>query len=158
VREGMLKAHLAVPKSGMVVTLDAGDAKDIHPKDKQTVGERLATWALADVYGKGGASCGPLVSKHEVRGTDVVVSFAHADGGLVLRETKDNGGASGFEVAGADKVWRPGKARVQGTEVIIWNEDVSAPIAVRYAWAEVAPVTLWNGAGLPASPFRTAEW
>jgi sialate O-acetylesterase len=158
VREGMLKAHLAVPKSGMVVTLDAGDAKDIHPKDKQTVGERLATWALADVYGKGGASCGPLVSKHEVRGTDVVVSFAHADGGLVLRETKDNGGASGFEVAGADKVWRPGKARVQGTEVIIWNEDVSAPVAVRYAWAEVAPVTLWNGAGLPASPFRTAEW
>jgi sialate O-acetylesterase len=155
VREGMFKAVKVVPGAGMAVTLDAGEAQDIHPKDKQTVGHRLARWALAKVYGKGGASSGPLMVKHEVRGVEVVVAFEHVDGGLVLKE---GGGASGFEVAGADKVWHAAKAQVEGEKLVISSDAVKEPVAVRYAWAEMAAVTLWNGEDLPASPFRTVDW
>lgn len=155
VREGMLKAVQEVPKTGMAVTLDAGEAKDIHPKDKQTVGHRLARWALAEVYGKGGASTGPLMTKHEVRGSEVVVEFSHADGGLVLKE---GASGSGFEMAGADTVWHAATAKVEGDRLVISTDAVKQPVAVRYAWAEMAEVTLWNGAELPASPFRTDDW
>jgi sialate O-acetylesterase len=93
--------------------------------------------------------------KHEVRGAEVVVAFEHVDGGLVLKE---GGGPSGFEVAGADKVWHAAKARVEGERLVISSDAVKEPVAVRYAWAEMAAVTLWNGEDLPASPFRTVDW
>jgi sialate O-acetylesterase len=154
VREGMLKAVRAVPGAGMAVTLDAGEERDIHPKDKQTVGHRLARWALAEVYGKGGASSGPLMVKHEVSGAEVRVHFTHANGGLVLKP----GDESGFEVAGADRQWHPAQARVEGEVLVVRSEAVASPLAVRYGWKEMAAVTLWNGEDLPASPFRSDDW
>jgi len=154
VREAALKAVQTVPKSGMAVTLDVGEARDIHPKNKQAVGSRLALWALGTVYGQQGATSGPLPVKHEIKGSQIVVTFAHANEGLVLKAAA----SSGFVIAGADKVWHPAEALIEGETVILSSKAVSQPIAARYAWAEMPDVTLWNGAGLPASQFRTDEW
>lgn len=154
VREAALKAVQSVPKSGMAVTLDVGEAKDIHPKNKQAVGSRLARWALGSVYGRAGATSGPLPVKHEVKGSEIVVTFVHANEGLVLKAAA----TSGFVIAGADKVWHPAEARIEGTTIILSSKAVTQPLAARYAWAEMPDVTLWNGAGLPASQFRTDDW
>lgn len=154
VREAALKSVQSVPKSGMAVTLDVGEEKDIHPKNKQAVGNRLARWALGSVYGQTGATSGPLPVKHEVKGGEIVVTFSHTDKGLVLKEAK----TSGFVIAGADKVWQPAEARVDGDTIILSSKAVSQPVAARYAWTDMPDVTLWNGAGLPASQFRTDEW
>jgi sialate O-acetylesterase len=154
VREAALKAVQSVPKSGMAVTLDVGEAKDIHPKNKQAVGDRLARWALGTVYGQAGATSGPLPVKHEIKDGGISVTFSHTDKGLLLKEAA----GSGFVIAGADKVWHPAEARIEGDNVILSSKAVTQPVAVRYAWAEMPDVTLWNGAGLPASQFRTDEW
>lgn len=151
VREAMLQT-LSVPNTGMAITIDIGDAKDIHPKNKQDVGRRLSLWALATVYGrKDIASSGPLYSGHEIKGNEVALSFRHADGGLTVR----GGMLKGFEVAGTDGKWLAAEARLVGDKVIVSNVDVKQPSAVRYAWANNPVATLYNGAGLPASPFRT---
>jgi sialate O-acetylesterase len=145
---------LKTPKTGMAVTLGLGEEKDIHPKNKQGVGKRLAMWALHDVYDRKGASCGPLPTGHEIRGKEVVVSFDHADGGL-----KANGGElKGFAVAGDDKNFIWADARIEGNKVIVSSKDVAKPKSVRYAWADNPFWSLENGAGLPASPFRTDDW
>jgi len=154
VREAALKAVQSVPKSGMAVTLDVGEAKDIHPKNKQAVGDRLARWALGAVYGQADAMSGPLPVKHEIKGSEIIVTFAHTNEGLELKD----GPTTGFVIAGADKVWQPAEARVEGTKVILSSPAVRKPVAARYAWAEMPDVTLWNGAGLPASQFRTDAW
>ena len=154
VREAALKAVQSVPGSGMAVTLDVGEARDIHPKNKQAVGERLARWALGAVYGQAGATSGPLPVKHEIKGSEISVTFSHTDKGLMLKEAA----SSGFVIAGADKVWHPAEARIESDRVILSSKAVTRPVAVRYAWAEMPEVTLWNGAGLPASQFRTDEW
>ncbi len=154
VREGALKAVQSVPKSGMAVTLDVGEAKNIHPQNKQAVGDRLARWALGSVYGRPGATSGPLPLKHEIKGSEIVVTFSHTDDGLVLKKAA----GSGFVIAGADKVWHPAEVRIEGSMIILSSNAVPQPAAARYAWAEMPDVTLWNGAGLPASQFRTDEW
>ena len=154
VRESMLKS-LSVPKTGMAITVDIGDPKDIHPKNKQDVGKRLALWALGTVYGKKvPATSGPLPAGHKVRGSEVVLSFTHADGGLVAK----GGELKGFVIAGADKQWKPATARIEGAKIIVSNTDVKKPVASRYAWADNPDCNLFNGAGLPASPFRTDDW
>ncbi len=154
VREGMLKT-LKLPRTGMAITVDVGEAGDIHPKDKQTVGKRLAMWALADVYQqKGVAASGPLPAGHEVRGGEVVLSFTHADGGL----TAKGGELKGFAIAGADKKWVKASAKISSDKIIVSSPDVKSPVAVRYAWAENPDCNLYNGAGIPASPFRTDSW
>ena len=151
VREGMLKT-LKVPKTGMATTMDVGETGDIHPKNKQDVGRRLACWALGTVYGQNVASiCGPLPAGHTVKGNEVVCSFTHADGGLVAK----GGELKGFVIAGADQVWKPATAKIVGDAVAVSSPEVAAPVAVRYAWAADPACTLFNGAGLPASPFRT---
>jgi len=151
VREGMLRT-LKVPNTGMAVTMGIGETGDIHPKNKQDVGHRLAFWALGKVYGQKVAStCGPLPAGHTVKGGDVVCSFTHADGGLVAQ----GGELKGFVIAGADQVWKPANARIVGNTVVVSSPDVAAPVAVRYGWAADPVCTLCNGAGLPASPFRT---
>ena len=151
VREGMLKT-LQVPKTGMATTMDIGETGDIHPKNKQDVGHRLAFWALGSVYGQKVASlCGPLPAGHTVKGHEVVCTFTHADGGL----TAPGGELKGFVIAGADQVWKPAVAKIVGDTVVVSSPEVSAPVAVRYAWAADPACTLFNGAGLPASPFRT---
>ncbi|MBL8813191.1 MAG: sialate O-acetylesterase [Planctomycetaceae bacterium] len=153
VREAMLKT-LSVPKTGMAITVDIGETKDIHPKNKQDVGHRLALWALGDVYGKKvPATSGPVPAGHSVEGQTIVVKFRHAESGLVAR----SGELKGFVIAGEDKAWKPAQAKIVGETVVVSNPDVTKPVAVRYAWAADPECNLFNGAGLPASPFRTDE-
>lgn len=150
VREQMLKT-LKVPNTGMAITLDLGEANDIHPKDKQGVGKRLALWALAKVYNqKSVVASGPLPDGYEVAGEEVVLSFRYAAG---LKANGDE--LKGFAISGADQKWLTAKARIDGDEVIVWHPDIKQPKAVRYAWADNPDANLVNGAGLPATPFRT---
>lgn len=149
VRDAM-RVSLKVPKTGMVVTLDLGEPDNLHPKRKKEVGQRLSFWALHDVYGKADVvPSGPMVSSWTVQGSDVVVSFRHADGGLVAQ----GGELNGFEIRAEGHEWRPAVALISGSDVIVSNSEISAPVAVRYAWANNPPCTLFNVAGLPASPF-----
>jgi sialate O-acetylesterase len=152
VREGMMKA-LATPNTGMAIAIDVGDPKDIHPKNKQAVGYRLAQWALATVYGKNVVPSGPLFTGSEPQGDKIVVSFKYADG---LTSRSDE--VRGFEIAGSDQKFHPAKARIKGTTVVVSSPEVKQPVAVRYGWADNPEVSLYNGAGLPASPFRTDNW
>jgi sialate O-acetylesterase len=154
VREAMLKT-LKLPHTGMAITIDVGDAKDIHPKKKQEIGYRLSLWALGTVYGqKVAATSGPLPAGHKINGGEIVLSFQHTNGGLVAKGPD----LKGFVIAGADKQWYPGKARIEGDKVIVSSPDVKTPLAVRYAWENNPQCNLFNGAGLPASPFRTDDW
>jgi sialate O-acetylesterase len=154
IRESMMKV-LALPKTGMAVTLDIGDPKDIHPKNKQDVGKRLSFWALETVYGhKVPATSGPLPAGDKVEGSAIRISLKHADG----LKTRDGGAPRGFRIAGADKVWKPATARIEGSEVVVSSPEVAAPVAVRYAWAENPDCNLVNQAGLPATSFRTDTW
>jgi len=154
VREEMLNA-LKIPKTGMAITLGLGEETDIHPKNKQDVGKRLAMWALADVYKqKGVASSGPLPASDKVKGSEVVISFKHTDGGLKAQGNE----LRGFAIAGEDKVWKWGQARIEGDKVIVSHPDIKKPVAVRYAWAANPVFSLYNGAGIPATPFRTDDW
>ncbi len=154
IRESMMKV-LALPKTGMAITLDIGDPKDIHPKNKQDVGLRLSYWALDSVYGrKVAATSGPLPAGSKVEGSAIRVSLKHAAG----LKTRDGTAPRGFRIAGADKVWKPASARIEGNEVIISSPEVAAPVAARYAWAENPDCNLVNGAGLPSTSFRTDDW
>ncbi len=161
VREAMLKS-LKTPQTGMAVALGLGEAKDIHPKNKKEVGKRLATWALAEVYGtkatKGSkaepqTAMGPLFSNSKISGKEVTVTFTQASG-LAARE----GEAKGFTIAGEDKQWKPATAKIVKDSVVVSSPDVAKPLAVRYAWASNPEWSLENAAGLPASPFRTDDW
>jgi len=152
VRESMLKS-LSVKDTGMAITIDIGQPENIHPVNKQEVGRRLAMWALAKVYGKPGASSGPIPAGHEIRGQEVCVRFQHADGGLVAK----GGALRGFVIAGADRQWVQAQARIEGNSVIVSSPQVKQPVAVRYAWSDNPDCNLYNGAGLPASPFRSDE-
>ncbi len=149
VRQQMLET-LKLPKTGMAITVDVGDAKDIHPKNKQAVGKRLSMWALGTVYDKNVATSGPLPASHEVRGEKAIVSFSHTDDGLVAKD----GDLQGFELCGKDGVWHVAKARIDDDFVVVTSDSVPVPTGVRYAWAANPVCNLYNGAGLPASPFR----
>ncbi len=153
VREAMRKT-LILPRTGMAITIDIGEPKDIHPKNKQEVGRRLALWALGEVYGqKSIATSGPLPGKQEIRGSEIMVSFRHADRGL--KATGDK--LMGFEIAGEDREWKPALARIDGNRVIVTHADIPKPLAVRYAWAANPVCNLYNVQGLPASPFRSED-
>jgi sialate O-acetylesterase len=152
VREAMFKT-LKLPKTGMAITLDIGMEKDIHPKNKQDVGKRLAAWALGDVYGKKVETSGPLLASHEIKEGSIVLSFTHADG-----LTAKGGELKDFVVAGEDKQWHPAKARIEDGKVIVSSDAVAKPVAARYAWKDYVEATLFNGAGLPASQCRTDDW
>ena len=152
-REGQANI-LKVTNTSMAVTIDIGQAGNIHPPNKQDVGYRLACLALADVYQVKVASRGPSPTKQEMNGRELVISFSHADGGLVSK----GGELKGFVVAGADRRWHSASARIQGERVVISCAEVVAPVAVRYAWADNPECNLYNAAGLPAAPFRTDNW
>ena len=146
---------LRVPNTGMAVTIDIGAAKDIHPKNKQDVGGRLARWALAKTYGKDIVYSGPLYKSMEKKGGRIVIHFDHPGTGLVA---KDGGQLKGFAIAGADQKFVWAEARIVGDTVVVSNPDVPDPVAVRYAWADNPVCNLYNREGLPASPFRTDTW
>jgi len=153
VQEEMLKT-LRVPNTGMAVTIDIGEAKNIHPKNKQDVGKRLALWALAATYKKDVVRCGPLYRSMRKDGDKVVVTFDHVGGGLLAKDDQ----LKGFAIAGADKKFVWADAKIQGETVVVSSAEVKAPAAVRYAWAANPVCNLYNKAGLPASPFRTDDW
>lgn len=152
VRESQLKT-LSLPNTGMVVMIDSGDPAAIHPKNKSEVGLRLASWALAKVYGQDIPYSGPLPAGHQVKDGAIICSFQHAEG---LKSA--DGELKGFVIAGADRKWVPATAKVSGETVIVSSPEVKQPVAVRYAWENVPDCNLGNGAGLPASPFRTDDW
>ncbi|MDA1265095.1 MAG: sialate O-acetylesterase [Planctomycetota bacterium] len=167
VREGQRLA-LDLPHTGMATIIDIGQANDIHPRNKQDVGERLARWALRDHYGQPDlVPCGPLYAGQSVEGAKVRVRFSQVGSGLMIGKKagltpteEDPAGSLGrFAIAGADKQWHWAEARIDGDTVLVWSEAVPAPVAVRYAY-ESNPVgaKLYNREGLPASPFRTDRW
>ncbi len=152
VQEGMLKT-LSQPHTGMAVTIDVGEEKDIHPKDKQTVGHRMAQWALADIYQRDMLAMGPIYRSSQISGNEVMVEFKYADG------LKSNGDiVAGFAIAGADRKFVWADAKIVGEKVVVSNGKVNSPVAVRYAWAANPVFSLYNSAEIPASPFRTDDW
>ncbi len=154
VREAMLES-LKVKNTGMAITIDIGDPKDNHPRNKQGVGRRLSLWALGSVYQKDvPATSGPLYRGHETGNGKVIIRFDHTNGGLVAKD----GPLKGFVIAGSDKVWKPATAVIDGETVVVSSSEVPEPAAVRYAWEASPECNLYNGAGLPASPFRTDTW
>jgi sialate O-acetylesterase len=156
-RESQSKA-LALPVTAQVVTIDVGDAHDIHPRNKQEVGRRLALAARTVAYGERVVFSGPAYKRHEVRRGKVVIEFTHIGQGLVAKGVARQR-LEGFTIAGADRRFLPADAAIQKGRVVVWNDLVPDPIAVRYAWADDPErANLFNLEGLPASPFRTDSW
>lgn len=146
-------ATLSVPHTGMAVITDVATLNNIHPPDKQTVGHRLALWALANTYGKKDVVySGPLYKSMAVEGSKVKLTFDHVGSGLASRDGKD---LTWFEIAGPDKNFVKASARIDGDSVVVWNDQVTQPTAVRFAWSQLAEPNLMNKEGLPASAFRT---
>ncbi|NII26505.1 sialate O-acetylesterase [Pseudoflavitalea sp. X16] len=154
-REAQLKA-LSVPNTGMAVAIDLGEWNDIHPDNKKDVGERLSLLADQLVYGnKNIVASGPLYDTVLIEGNKMKIRFHHVGGGLI---TNDGEAPGEFAIAGADKKFVWAKAKIEGDQVIVWNDAIAQPLYVRYAWADnPANPNLYNREGLPASPFRTDQ-
>jgi len=166
-REAQRKS-LNIKHTGMAVIIDIGEAGDIHPRNKQDVGSRLAQWALNQTYGmKNVVPSGPLYKSHKAEGGSIRVSFDHVGGGLVVGK-KDgltpllvvkDGKLERFAIAGADKKWHWAEATIDGGGVVVKSSEVAEPVAVRYAYSmNPTGANLYNVEGIPASPFRTDDW
>ena len=145
---------LSLPKTGMAVTIDVGEADNIHPKNKQEVGRRLALSALTVAYGKPGERSGPLFDTIKIDGEKARIKFKQLGGGLVVKGEK----LTGFAIAGEDKKFVWADASLDGDSVVVSSKTVAKPVAVRYAWADNPDCNLFNKEGVPASPFRTDDW
>jgi sialate O-acetylesterase len=168
---------LKLPRTGQAVLIDLGESDDQHPRNKKDVGERLARIALTRQYGKAIVFSGPVYESMKIEGRTIRVKFRHAQGGLVARalgptydvvsklgktaplvRNSPNSELEGFSICGADRSWQWADARIEGDTVAVWSDRVPQPVAVRYAWADNPTCNLQNGAGLPASPFRTDDF
>jgi sialate O-acetylesterase len=148
---------LALPNTGMVVTTDIGDPKDIHPLNKHDVGKRLAAIALNKVYGKNTVYSGPILKSMKIEKGKVVLNFDYAESGLVVNDRY--GYVKGFEIAGADKKFFYAKAFVDGNTIVVSQEKITDPVAVRFGWADDASdCNVFNADGFPMVPFRTDTW
>jgi sialate O-acetylesterase len=145
---------LKVPHTSMAVTIDIGEPDQIHPRNKQDVGHRLARLALADIYRREVAAHAPEFGRHWIQGSEVHLVFNNAEGGLVTSGDK----ITGFVIAGADRLWHPATVRTEGDRLVLSNSAVAAPVAVRYGWANNPACNLYARAGLPLAPFRTDAW
>jgi sialate O-acetylesterase len=144
---------LDLPHTGMAVTTDLGEAKNVHPHNKKEVGDRLARIALANAYGRPVEFSGPRYASMKVEGGAIRVAFTHVGSGLVA---KGGGPLKWFEIAGADGNYVPAEARIDGDTVVVQSTAVPAPVAMRYAWVNFPDgCNLFNAAGLPAAQFRT---
>jgi len=151
-REAQLKT-LALPNTGMAVAIDIGEWNDIHPLKKKEVGERLALLARKVAYGEDIVAAGPVYESMRINGNKVELTFSNTGSGLT---TRDNGKLTGFAIAGEDGKFVWAAAKIEGDRVIVWNDTISRPAAVRYAWADNPEnANLCNREGLPATPFRT---
>jgi sialate O-acetylesterase len=153
-RESQAITAASVPNSCLAVTIDTGDADNIHAKDKQPVGERLALCALANQYRKKVVDSGPTLKSVDRHPGKIRLHFAHTDGGLVVKGAK----LEEFAIAGEDRKWYWADAQIKGKTIIVSSPLVPNPKEVRYAWQSNPAATLFNGAGLPAGPFRTDTW
>ncbi len=152
IREQQLQTMLALDNTGMAVTMDIGDAKSHHPLKKAPVGHRLACWALAGTYGRESVETfGPLYREMKIEGNNIRLFFDHVDGGLYAKD----GTLTDFTICGADGVYYPAQAVIDGDTVVVSSEKVSAPVAARFCWCEYAEPNFYNKQKLPASPFRT---
>lgn len=151
IRESQFLTLGKSPNTAMAVTTDVGDANDIHPRKKEPVGQRLALAARSLAYGEKIVFSGPLFASLQIEGNKAIVRFTHIGGGLVARD----GDLKGFTLAGSDGNFLPAKAEIVNNTVVVTRNEITAPVAVRYGWANVPDVNLFNIDGLPASPFRT---
>ena len=168
---------LSLPETGQAVLIDIGEEKDIHPRNKKDVGERLALIALANDYGKEIPFSGPVFKSARIAGGKILLTFTSTAGRLVAKtlpatsdlrtvahETaplvRNSPGSEleGFALCGEDRKWVWADAKIDGDSVVVWSDQVPAPIAVRYAWSDNPTANLYNAAGLPASPFRTDDF
>ena len=162
VRDVHLQTYLHWPNTGLVVTMDVGALENMHPVDKEPVGQRAALWALSQVYHTTPPRTwtGPLYRSIEIKGNKVVIHF-HRDGlTLPLSTQNPTGRVDGFVIAGTNHVWEEAQAVIAGETVEVWNDKIDEPVAVRYAWEDGQGQVnlLVNADGLPASPFRTDNW
>lgn len=155
IREAQFLTARTVPRTGLAVTIDLGEADNLHPANKHGVGERLAAWALGAVYGQNVVPSGPMFLGMSVEGNAIRVRFDHCAKGLVVREGAQ---LASFAIAGADRKFVWADATIDGETVVVRSPAVSSPVAVRYGWADNPPCNLSNSSGLLASPFRTDEW
>lgn len=148
---------LTLPRTGMAVTTDIGEADDIHPRNKQDVGKRLAALALKNDYGQDIIASGPAYKSMKVEGNKVRVSLTDVGSGLMAKDKY--GYLRGFEVAGSDRKFYYAKASIEGNEVVVTCDKVENPVAVRFAWADnPEDANLFNKEGFPAVPFRSDTW
>lgn len=149
-------ATLALPNTGMAVTTDISNLRDIHPRNKQDVGRRLALWALAKDYGRDDVTySGPLYKSMAVDGDTIRLTFDHVGSGLTSRDEEP---LTWFQIAGEDKQFVEAEATIDGDTVVVSSDAISNPVAVRFGWHQSAEPNLINKEGLPASPFRTDAW
>lgn len=155
-REAQTMTMERLPRTGQAVIIDAGEAQDIHPRNKQVVAMRLARWALAKDYGLSLAHRSPQYESLSVEGGKVRIKFAHVGSGLKAFDVAE---LQGFAVAGADRkfVWASGKV-IADDQVEVSSPDVAEPVAVRYAWADNPVCNLYSKEGLPVTPFRSDDW
>ncbi len=146
---------LQLAQTGMVVNIDLGEGGDIHPKNKQAVGKRLAALALKNTYNQNVIANPPAYKGHEIEGDKVIISFDSPDGQVI---TAKGGTVEGFIIAGADHIFYPAKAEIINGKVVVSSPEVKDPLAVRYAWADNPVISLYGNSGLPVSPFRTDRW
>ncbi|TWR24824.1 9-O-acetylesterase [Mucilaginibacter pallidiroseus] len=146
---------LKLPYTGMAVTIDIGEAGNIHPRNKQDVGLRLALIALAKNYNQPAEFSGPMLSSQKIVGNKVELRFAHSQGGLINRNSSD---VKGFFIAGKDKKFYPAMATVKGQNVTVSSLAVANPVSVRYNWQNTPEGALYNKDGLPAVPFKIDNW
>jgi sialate O-acetylesterase len=151
IRDAQLQVSKAVPRSALVVTIDVGDEKDIHPGRKEPVGARLALAARGVAYGENLEYSGPIYDSMSTADGRIRLRFKHAGTGLLAKD----GPLVGFTIAGEDKKFHPAKAEIDGETIVVSSDQVQKPVAVRYAWLPFPEGNLWNRDGLPASPFRT---
>jgi sialate O-acetylesterase len=158
---------LSLPNTGMASSVDIGNPNDIHPKDKRDVGLRLAQAAKAVAYGQKVVPAGPSYDNMKIEGNKVRVYFKHAGAGVTIgvppwtadgKPLPQPTELTGFGIAGGDQKFVWAKAVIEGDAVVVWSDEIAAPAAVRYGWADYPVINLYNKEGLPASPFRTDDW
>jgi len=157
VREAQRRTAASTPNTGLIVTIDIGEARDIHPKNKLDVGKRMARWALVEVYGRKVTKSGPMFSGAKIAGSKIILTFNDVGQGLRIR---DGDKLDEFAIAGADHRWHWAQAKITGqNHAEVWSDAVPQPLAVRYAFNNNPKhPNLTNETGLPAGPFRTDKW
>jgi hypothetical protein len=150
-REAQRLTSQAVPQTGLITTIDLGDANTIHPKNKTDVGKRVALAGLGMAYHRSAVYSGPTFFKAQVKAGKMILIFNNLGRGL---KSKDNEPLKGFALAGIDHIFHWANAEIKGKTVVVWSDQIPAPTKVRYAWADNPVCNLYNLDGLPASPFQ----